>query len=299
MAKKQQCPEFENHERWLVAFADMMTLLFALFVVLYSIANVDKAKVKKVAISIQKAMGTIPSDGTGSGAVGKGNSRTEGIHRKMKGNTSRNSLLTRNRREMAAIIASDKLQIERAIEQRLYGSESTPSAQRKPEDRIVNVAREADGIRVSLLARKFFKPNEIGLDPEAKAALSDVADAVKGMGRIIRVEGHTDNLAFRKNGLTNWELSAIRAAAVVRYLIDEKGFASTSVYAAGFADSYPVAANDTPENRMLNRRVDLKILYDTPPEAMTSTDDGMDNLTEGDEEGGDEPAAAPAKPAGK
>lgn len=290
MAKKQQCPEFENHERWLVAFADMMTLLFALFVVLYSIANVDKAKVTKVAESIQKAMGTIPSDGKGTGASGKGNSRSEGIHRKIRGNTSRSTFLTRNRREMTAIIAADKLQIERTIEQRLYGSESTPSGERKPEDRIVNVTREADGIRVSLLARKFFKPNEIGLDPEAKAALSDVADAVKGLGRIVRVEGHTDNLPFRKNGLTNWELSAIRASSVVRYLIDDKGFAPSSVYAAGFADSYPVAANDTPENRMLNRRVDLKILYDQAPETLETDDPVEEPETELEST---EPAQAP------
>jgi len=91
-----------------------------------------------------------------------------------------------------------------------------------------------------------------------------VAAAIKGMNRQIRVEGHTDSLPFNRNGMTNWELSSARASAVVRYLIQNHKFNPQSMYAAGFADTQPVASNETPEDRGMNRRVDVKILYDTP-----------------------------------
>ena len=271
MAKKQVCPEFENHERWLVAFADMMTLLFALFVVLYSIANQDIEKLKKVSQSIQKAFNAEVTSTDGNAGEPKGNTLNEGIFNKIKGNTNRDSLKSRNRRETTAIIAADARKVERDIEERLYGSKEFPGSKgakdsKKNEDRVVFVNRDADGIRITLLARKFFKPSETVLTGEAKFALDGIAQSVRGLGRMVRIEGHTDNLPFNMNGMTNWELSTNRAAAVVRYLIDKQKFNPQMIYAAGFAESNPVASNDSPENRALNRRVDIKILYENPGE---------------------------------
>jgi len=273
MAKKAKCPEFENHERWLVAYADMMTLLFALFVVLYAIATADADKLKKVSTSIQKAFGA-STEQDGPDGTPRGNNLSEGIFKKIRGNTNRDSMLTRNRREAAAIISADFKKLEREMFDRLYGSKAFPEkskeAKAAKDERVVYVTRDQDGIRVTLLARKFFRASSTGLNEEARAALDGVASAVKGMGRTVRVEGHTDNLAFNMNGMTNWELSAGRAASVVRYLIDRHRFDKTMIYAAGFADTHPVASNDTPENRSLNRRVDIKILYDTPTEGLES-----------------------------
>lgn len=267
MAKKQKCPEFENHERWLVAFADMMTLLFALFVVLYSMANVEVEKLKRVSTSIQKAFGIPTKDPRGKeGVVSKGNSRADGIFDKVKGNTSRDSLATRSRKEVAALITADANKLERQLEERLYGNKDFPSGKSDSADRVVYVNRDADGIRVTLLARKFFKLGQTTLDEQAKGPLDSVAAALSGLGRHIRVEGHTDNIPFDQNGLTNWELSSSRASAVVRYLISKHDFEPKAIYAAGFADTIPVATNDSPENRSLNRRVDIKILYDNPAE---------------------------------
>jgi chemotaxis protein MotB len=267
MAKKQKCPEFENHERWLVAFADMMTLLFALFVVLYSIANVEVEKLKKVSSSIQKAFGVPFEESKEEGGLPRGNSRTEGIHSKTRGNTNRDSFLVRHRREMAAIIAADIKALEKDITEKLNASKATvDGGKSKDDERVVFFNRDADGIRVTLLARKFFKPNEVDIDKDARKVLDGVAVAVKSMGRLVRVEGHTDNRPFLKNGMTNWELSAIRASSVTRYFIDRHGYTKDSIYASGFADSKPIAPNDSVENRAMNRRVDLKILYDTPGE---------------------------------
>lgn len=267
MAKKQKCPEFENHERWLVAFADMMTLLFALFVVLYAMANLDKSKAKKVEVSIQRAFANEFDDETMPEGIPRGQDLKTGIFRFNKGNTNREQITTRTRREMAAIIAADAMTLERQIAERLYGAKDFPQAQeQKPDDRVVFVNKDNDGIRVTLLARKFFKPSETALNNDAKAVLDGVATAVQSMGRQVRVEGHTDNLPFNMNGMTNWELSAARASAVVRYFIEKHKFNPQTIYAAGFADTRPVASNATPEDRSMNRRVDIKILYDTPTE---------------------------------
>jgi chemotaxis protein MotB len=203
--------------------------------------------------------------------VPRGHDMKKGIFRFNKGNTNRDQVSTRTRREMAAIISADSAKLERELAERLYGSKDFPQAQnQKPEDRVVFVNKDNDGIRITLLARKFFNPNEATLTKEARAALDGVALAVKNIGRQVRVEGHTDNLPFNINGMTNWELSSARASAVVRYFITQHKYDPKSLYAAGFADTQPVASNETPEDRSMNRRVDIKILYDTPTDFVPS-----------------------------
>jgi chemotaxis protein MotB len=287
VAKKHKCPEFENHERWLVAWADMLTLLFALFVVLYSIANVEVEKLKQVKKSIQQAFGasTTPVPEAEEGFP-SGNSRVEGIFDKVKGNTRRETMRKRDRKELAAIITEDMKAVELDITNRLSGDETfAKSAEAKSDGRVVFVNRDADGIRVTLLARHFFKPSSAELSVAAYPALDAVAQAIKPLGRVVRVEGHTDALRFNLKGMTNWELSALRASSVVRYLIDRHSYPNTMIYPAGFAATRPVAPNDTPKNRGLNRRVDLKILYETPepladPFGKSETDEGATDTPE-------------------
>ena len=263
MARKKKCPEFENHERWLVAFADMMTLLFALFVVLYALKT-DGEKIKKAAESIRIEFGIKEELPVEDGPVPKGPASTQSIFKYLKGNTSREQLLQRIQRERAIIIAADAKQLEQKIAERLYGAKEFPDSGKPPQDRIVYIAKDPDGIRVTLLARQFFEPSSTAVTPEAKKILHGVAGILKGLGRLVRVEGHTDNSAFHKNGMTNWELSALRATAVARYFMESENFKAGEIYAAGFGDTKPLAVNDTPEDRSMNRRVDLKILYDQP-----------------------------------
>ena len=272
MARKKKCPEFENHERWLVAFADMMTLLFALFVVLYAIAIVNTSKVKKVTESFKAAFGIREEMIKELGSMPNGSTTKESIFRYMKGNTSRNALLQRVVRERAIIIAADTKVMEQKLAERLYGKKQFPDSGKAPQDRVVYIARDPDGIRITLLARKFFAPSSANLEEETKKILDGVALSLKGIDRIIRVEGHTDNLTFSKNGQTNWELSSLRADAVTRYLITTGALKKENIYAAGFADTRPIAENDSPENRAMNRRVDIKILYDQPSDYIQPDD---------------------------
>lgn len=275
MAKKKKCPEFENHERWLVAFADMMTLLFALFVVLYAIAVVNTSKVKQVTESFQAAFGIREEMVNEEGSIRHGPMTTESIFKFIKGNTSREQILQRIIRERAAIISADTKALEQKISEMLYGKRQFPDSGKPPQDRVVYVARDPDGIRITLLARKFFTLSSADLDPDAKKILDGIAVALKGIHHMIRVEGHTDNLPFHKNGLTNWELSALRASSVARYLISTRNVEKGNIYAAGFADTRPLAVNDSPEDRAVNRRVDIKILYDQPSDYIPPDDDSL------------------------
>lgn len=264
MAKKPKCPEFENHERWLVAYADMMTLLFAVFVVLYSIMRVDLVRLQQLSTSIQKAFGMSTEEDPDATGFPSGNSRKQGIFDHIKGNTNREPLTTRNRRELAAIISADTARVERAVYEQFRGTKDFPAIGGKSDDRVVIFNQDTDGIRISLLARGFFSSGGSRIDASGYRILDGIANTVRGLGRIIRIEGHTDNLPFGKPGLTNWELSSLRASAVVRYFIDKHDFPKNAIYASGFADSRPIAPNDSPSRRALNRRVDVKILYDTP-----------------------------------
>jgi chemotaxis protein MotB len=283
MPKKKKCPEFENHERWLVAFADMMTLLFALFVVLYAIAVVNTSKVKQVTESMQVAFGIKEEVPKEEGTIPRGPNSMESIFRYIKGNTSREQILQRIIRERAAIIAAQAKILEQKLAQRLYGAKQFPDSAKKPVDRLIYVARDPDGIRITLLSRVLFPPGSYELKPETKDLLHGVAEVLKGIGRMIRVEGHTDNLPFERNGMSNWELSCLRATSVTKYFIATGFFPKGSIYPAGFAETRPIAENDDPEDRALNRRVDLKILYDNPDDYIPP-DEQLGNEEKSDKE---------------
>lgn len=292
MAKKQKCPEFENHERWLVAWADMLTLLFALFVVLYSIANVEVEKLEKVKQSIQAAFGS-SSDPSQQEGYPEGNSRVEGVFDKVSGNTSRESVFQKDRKESLAIINHDFKTIEADLSSQLVGQVSFPESDSKGTDgRVVFVNRDADGIRVTLLARHFFEPSSSTLSSKAYPTLDGIVKAIQPLGRVIRVEGHTDNRPFQFRDMTNWELSSLRASAVVRYFIDKHKYPQNMIYPAGFAATRPVAPNDTPQNRSLNRRVDIKILYENPaplvdPHGQAPPSEPVPEATGSESQGGD------------
>jgi len=133
MAKKKKCPEFENHERWLVAFADMMTLLFALFVVLYAIAVVNTAKMKQVSESVQTAFGLKEEVPKEEGNTPKGPDSIESIFKYIKGNTSREQILQRIIKERAAIIATQAHKIEKKLAEERKENERKERLQSKLE----------------------------------------------------------------------------------------------------------------------------------------------------------------------
>lgn len=272
--KKQQKPQhFENHERWLIAYADMMTLLFALFVVLYAIATVEMAKLKHFSDSVQKAFGLANEDKVeDEGEPMKGSSRHKGIFEHIKGNTNRDQIMNQILRERIALIDADAKKLEQTIANRLYGSKIYPDSTETPKDRLVYVARDPDGIRVTIVAMQFFGTGDYTISKNSKRTLDGIAVAIRALGRLTRVEGHTDNVPYRKGPMNNWELSALRAVSVVEYFVKKHNFPSNYIYAAGYGDSRPIASNETERDRALNRRIDIKILYDTPKDYIDASE---------------------------
>ncbi len=264
MAKKK-CPEFENHERWLVSYADMVTLLFAVFVVLYAINLKPDSKSEEVAGSMQESFNKPLDDIPVDRQIGP----TEagfGIFDHFRGNTSRPPLTRRfpGSTQRIVTIDNDFKRIQVMLEERLYGAEKYPGSKKSGEQRIVEVVRNEDGISLRLLARHFYGPGEIRVRSDALKDLDRVVAILKEIDRPVQVEGHTDDIPPRSGGPieTNWELSALRATSILRYMIREHNFPALRLTAAGFGDMRPIAHNGTESGRALNRRVELKIKYD-------------------------------------
>lgn len=264
MAKKQKCPEFENHERWLVSFADMMTLLFAVFVVLYALKD-DGAKdseLEQAAASIQEAfnevMEEIP-DSRRVGPLGSGFQEFEDMNKKDKESTPD---LEMEPTKESRIIDRDMKKVTKLIDMRLYGSEKFRPLQAKGQARIVTVHRDRDGFRVRILASHFFNSGSYRIrSQEALDALAEVAEVVKEVNRPVTIEGHTDSIPFEGEG-GNWGLSSMRATSVLRYFIRNSRFDKTKLSSAGYGDTRPIASNATAESRNLNRRIEIKVHYD-------------------------------------
>jgi chemotaxis protein MotB len=250
MIRRRPEEDEDNPERWLVSYADFITLLFAFFVVMYSISSVNQNKYKTVSSSITTAFiskdarkevknPTIPSQKHDPA----GNSKT---------------LMKEYPLTPAEI---KKLQEERESMTNL-GINLSNNLSPLIRDGKIRVAQTNRGIRIDINDSLLFSPGSAELAFAAKEILSDITELVQETSHAIQVEGHTDNTPIH-NALfySNWELSAVRATSVVR-MFSELGIADNRLSASGYGDTQPVASNDTPEGRAKNRHVSVVILYD-------------------------------------
>lgn len=265
MAKKQRCPEFENHERWLVSFADMMTLLFAVFVVLYALKEegAKDSQVEQAAASIQEAFNEVMEEIPEDKRVGPEKSGF-GIFENQRGDKIRPSIINKfpGSTDYSKIIGEDMKKVSELIDMRLYGNKKYRDAKKTGHARIVSIHREEDGFRVRMLASHFFKPGAYKIrSKRALSELEDIGKMLKDLNRKVTVEGHTDNLPYDGEG-SNWDLSALRASFVAKYFIRKLNFNPYNISAAGFADTRPVSSNATADSRALNRRIEVKVHYE-------------------------------------
>lgn len=265
MAIKAKCPEFENHERWLVSYADMVTMLFALFVVLFAqkmSCKESKAAASATSQSIQDALNTplpeIPIDRK----VGP-DSQGKGIFEHFKGDQMREPLIQKypSSTQRSKIIDSDTKKITAMVEERLYGAEKFPKGGEKGHERIVSVERTAQGFKLQMAARHFFGSGEYQVRREALRELNEVANILMELGKPVTVEGHTDNIPA-SGAFSNWELSSLRAASVGKYLVKQTGFPASKMTIAGYADLRPVAQNSSESGRAMNRRIEIHVNYE-------------------------------------
>lgn len=266
MSKHHVCPEFENHERWLISYADMLTLLFAVFVVLYAISISGKKKEdsSQAAGAMQEAFNqpleNIPTERRVAITKEGGLS----ILASIKGSKMRPSIVDRypSNDQVVKIIEDEMQAIRIKLEQRLYGPEKFRKSEKAGEERIVSVQRTAKGFSLRLVARHFFEPGAVEIRRASRKDLDQIIVLLKDLGRPITIEGHTDSMPAT-GPMTNWEISTLRATSVLRYMISEHGFPATKLSAVGYADMKPIAHNGTAEGRALNRRVEIQVNYDS------------------------------------
>ncbi|HQW51593.1 MAG TPA: flagellar motor protein MotB [Tepidiformaceae bacterium] len=237
MSRKAPEPEApENHERWIVSYADMLTLLFALFVVLYATSDANPQKLQSVRYSIDQAfsVGVLQGSNGASPIFDSGGGLTPSISE----------------------IKSNNLA---GLTETLDGFAEANNIEGK-----IQVRSDADSITISLADNLLFDSGSADLKPGSQDVLLLVASALSGLPNQMRVEGHTDDIPVNSPDFaTNWELSAARASRVLRFLSEQGGIKADQLFLAGFADTQPVGDNATPEGRALNRRADIVILYPT------------------------------------
>jgi chemotaxis protein MotB len=258
MTRRRRNPAHANHDRWLVSYADFITLLFAFFVVLYASSQVDKRKVGKLALAIQVAfqeMGVfqastteIPIDVTDPMPF----SKVQAIE-----NTERTATLSRIASHPDGPLGTgvengDLAELQTELETALAGE-----IKRKE----IAMLREPDGLVISLREVGFFESGSAQMKSASQIAFDRIASMLRKRDYRLRIEGHTDNVPIHTPQFSsNWELSTSRATEVVRLLIVREGFDPNRLSAAGYAEYHPVASNRTTEGRGLNRRVDIVIL---------------------------------------
>lgn len=248
MAKKQKHPEHENLERWLISYADFITLLFATFVVLYALSQVDISSFKALEDSIKSAF-SAPSVMQGSNGVMEDSS---------------NSVFDTSQAD--SMIAPLMMEY---ISQK-YEEESMGEIEKQVNEEIKN--GEIDGVEVFQTDRGvmirfngdyLFKPGSAALTPEAKVKLDKVGAVIakRFILHNMRVEGHTDNQSINSTIFpSNWELSSARAGSIIRYFITRFSFMPSLFTSVGFADTRPVASNNSSSGQAKNRRVEILIL---------------------------------------
>jgi len=267
-ARRRQKPEeHSNHERWLISYADFITLLFAFFVVLFSSAQVDHRKVGQIAMAIQVAfqqMGVFESSNTHAPLDKSEPMPFEKVQ--VVENAMRDTDLSQMVPPMKGVIsnAPDPHEVA-AIRKTL---ETTLSKQIASQS--VGIHETREGLVVSLREIGFFDSGSAALRPGAEATLKQIADVLRGLPEALRIEGHTDNVPIHnRNFSSNWELSTARATEIVKLFITRYQIDPARLQASGYAEYHPQSSNATAEGRALNRRVDIVIVAgDKTPPAM-------------------------------
>ena len=244
--KTSEAPKAENHERWIVSYADMVTLLWALFVVLYALSDSNPRKLLLVQQSLDRAFNV---------GVLNGSSGTSAIFQGSGGMTPAiGEIRTRNMVTISQTLGEFT---------KAHGL-----------DNKVQIRQTADSIIISLQDNLLFDSGSAVLKPGSQDVLSEVALILNTLPNSIRIEGHTDNVPVNNSDYpTNWELSAARASTVLRFLGDDGGMAPGRLSLAGYADTRPLGDNGTAEGRALNRRADIVVVYPSEEElrhALTS-----------------------------
>jgi chemotaxis protein MotB len=245
--RSRRAEDHTHRDRWLVSYADFITLLFAFFVVLYASSRADQRKQSLIAHSIQsafQALGIFPqSQPVADHPVPVADSQAP---------VPPVNVVLGNDLSASPQVQQDLQRIQSQLTSLLSGQVS---------QHIVALRLGRDGLVISLRESGFYDSGSALPHPQAKATLDKVATTLATTPYDIRIEGHTDNVPIHTAQFaSNWELSTARATELAKIFIVDYDLAAARISAAGYAEFHPVASNDTPEGRSQNRRVDIIVL---------------------------------------
>lgn len=281
MAKKPKKPEPpENHERWLVSFADFMTLLFALFVVLYSFAVAKQSEYNAMVKAFMDSMGKVGliSRPAGSPVLEGGTGileKEQKVPVETKEDTPANVIP-----EQPALIPEQAIDLnvgnaKVSAPEDLHKDETAAllSQQRDQEELLGRLRNKLDNKRVEIESlgqqivirinnQGLFPQGSANLQPQFKPLLNEIATVLADVPGLVHVTGHTDNQQESDDSIykSNWELSSLRAVAVVEAMLDSQRTLARRIIPQGRADTQPRVPNDTAQQRAQNRRIEISIL---------------------------------------
>ncbi len=249
--RRKKHPPHENHERWLVSYADFVTLLFAFFVVMFASTQSDKSRAKAVSQAVRNALssGSLPPKlvailGGTVGETGRGNAMMHGPGGEK---TVKPEVKPEPPAPSGDLAASMKLlngQLSHEIEQHA-----------------IDMRLEQRGLVIGLNQAAFFPSGDDTIKPSVYPVIAKLAAVMNTLPNALRLEGHTDSLPINTSRFkSNWELSAARSIAMLRLLNEKFGVAQGRMAIVGYGDTAAINSNDTEEGRSRNRRVDIVIL---------------------------------------
>lgn len=258
MSRKKRDRPHVNHDRWLISYADFVTLLFAFFVVLYSTSQVDKRKVGQLALAIQVAfqkLGVFPASTTQVPIDAKEPmpfSTAQAIE-----NAKRTAALGRIVPQTSGSLVGSEENGDLSVLRQELEHALAPEISRSE----VDLRTVPDGLVISLREIGFFDSGSANIKAGSRTAFDRIAILLAQRQYRIRIEGHSDNVPIHTSQFPdNWALSTARATELVRLLMVKYQFAPEKLSAAGYAQYHPVADNARAEGRAQNRRVDVVIL---------------------------------------
>jgi len=248
VARKKRPPSHENHERWLVSYADFITLLFAFFVVMFASSQTDKAKAKQVSDSVSEALA--------------GGGITAAVHEVLGGTVDEkgqgNAMMKGPGGTQRATNGPAPAQAVELLPSMQYLSKELDTEIKAGK---IQLNLQTRGLVVSLREAAFFPSGEDAVDPATYPSLEKVAKVLASLPNSVRLEGHTDSVPIHTARFrNNWELSSARAIAMLGLFTEKFAISHTRLAVGGYADTVPAESNATPEGRAKNRRVDVTIL---------------------------------------
>lgn len=262
--KRQKLPHHVNHERWLISYADFITLLFAFFVVMFAVAQKDKTKAKVVSDSVRQAIehGQLTAAITGIlnhtrvPPAGGGNSREKVPPPEVPG--APGQFLPKLNAPAAAQpknLTATQADLVRSYEKLQQGLQSELKSGK------VSLSVNKRGLVISLREAAFFASGDDAISVGGYPTIEKIAREVSSLPNPLRLEGHTDSVPIHNSRFrSNWELSVARSIAMLELLRERYRFPSERMSVAGFAENAPTDTNESEEGRAHNRRVDVVVL---------------------------------------